>query len=400
MSASTDKILIVDDDPSILLALKRHFRRRGYLTLLANDGPSALELFAAHRPPLVLADIGIPRISGLEVIRQIKLLQPETAAILMTGNPRRDAAISGLKAGAMDFLTKPFSQEELEASVQNAKLHCQEIIARKTQSEQLKRLVEEKESSLRQAEQELTQSAKMSALGELTAGLTHEINQPLTALRLTCQDLLYASKGNDLTPEELVKMVEEMIGHIDGVVEIVQHMRNFARSSDGDDQQAIDVHHLMRDVLNLTHRQFRSQGIAVKMDLSAEFPTLLSNRVKLEQVFMNLLSNARDALAESTKDNKTISISSRTVGIGGSKPQFMITFQDNGNGVPEQIRDKIFQPFFTTKKEGRGTGLGLSISKRIMESLGGQLTFYSKCGEGSSFMVILPLERASCAKAA
>ncbi len=393
VSPPDQKILIVDDDPALRKALQTFFRRKGYASLLAKDGEEALELFAAYRPALVLADIMLPRVSGLEVIRQIKQHSPETAAILMTGNPERDAAISGLRAGAMDFLTKPFSYEDLDHSVQEALLKHQAQARRTRQSEQLKKMVHEKEEHLKQAERELMQSAKMCALGELTAGLTHEINQPLTALKLTCQDMLYATRENLMPKEELTKSIEEMVGHIDGVIEIIKHMRNFAHYSDGDEQQKIDINHILRDVLNLTHRQFRSQGIVVRMDLKPDVPGLVSNRVKLEQVFMNLLSNARDALADCPKANKWISIQSRIVGTSLSRQDLLISVQDNANGIPEAIRDKVFQPFFTTKKEGRGTGLGLSISKRIVESLGGQLSFESTTGEGTLFNVALPLDR-------
>lgn len=395
---SPEKILIVDDDPGILKSLNAYFKRRGFPTFLAVSGEEALQTFESEKPPIVLADVGLPTISGLDVLREIRQRDPDAAMILMTGNPERDMAISGMRAGAMDFLCKPFSLDELRSAVDNAVQRHQVAVRDRLSAEAMKRMVDQKDESLRQTQRELSQSAKMGALGELTAGLTHEINQPLTALKLTCQDLLISLGTPELPLEDMKQAVQDMIGHVDMISDIVRHMRNFARSSDNDNER-LDVNHVLRDVVNLTHRQFRGYDITLRMDLRPDLPPLVGSRTKIEQVAMNLISNARDALAACNKPNKTIVVSSRLRDNAGGR-ELLLSVQDNADGIPRAYRDKIFQPLFTTKPDGHGTGLGLSISKRIIESLGGQLRFDTEEGVGTTFYVTLPQTRLDLSEAA
>jgi C4-dicarboxylate-specific signal transduction histidine kinase len=226
-------------------------------------------------------------------------------------------------------------------------------------------------------------------LGELAAGLAHEINQPLAALKLTCQDFLWCLDKGKMNPEEYREPMQDMLKQVDLVSSIVAHMRDFAKPLRSSASQSADVNQLVRDVARLVNHSLRQKNIELRLNLSPDLPPLQTNAVKLQQVVMNLVANARDALIESGKNAKSISVETKLEG-SGAGAKVVVSVADNGAGIPKEIEGKIFQPFFTTKVGLEGTGLGLSISRRIMDSLGGRLAFESRPGEGSVFFLTLP----------
>jgi len=228
-----------------------------------------------------------------------------------------------------------------------------------------------------QMQAQLIQSEKLASIGTLAAGVAHEINNPLAILKLNLANLRgLVGQG------PAVAMMERMESAVDRVARIVGGLRVYARSS-GEEQRPLDLHLLLQDTLALMEPILRKAGIEVSLNLACPKPVFMGNAGKMQQVMLNLLTNARDAV-EGLADAR-IQLSTRETGAG---IEFRVA--DNGPGVSQAIQGRIFEPFFSTKGVGGGTGLGLSISHGIVAGLGGKLRLESREGHGAVFCIELP----------
>lgn len=237
---------------------------------------------------------------------------------------------------------------------------------------------------------QLIQASKMKTLGEMSAGIAHELNQPLNAIKMGSEYLEMMVEREKEVPEgDLVQVVEEVSRQVDRATEILQRLRDFGRKS-GYSRERIDVNQPIRAVLDILGKQLELQNIDVRLDLDSEVPAILAHPNRLEQVIFNLLTNARDALnmkGEAGEEGDGRYIGIRTFRHDG---RAMVSVTDNGAGIPDAVKSNIFEAFFTTKEMGEGMGLGLSISNGIVEDYGGQIVLESREGEGSTFTLSFP----------
>ncbi|MBW1839293.1 MAG: PAS domain S-box protein, partial [Deltaproteobacteria bacterium] len=245
------------------------------------------------------------------------------------------------------------------------------------------------ETQLKEATVQLVQSEKLSALGELTAGVAHELNQPLNGIKIISQSLLKDIKRGQLEEEELGQDLHDIVNQVNKMADIIDHMRIFTRRSEGIPNETIEVNSIVEGAFKFLGQQMRNHNIEVVENLGSDLPKIVGDPIRLEQVFLNLVSNARNAIEGSGKEKKIIEISTYTVNTNGDSSVVM-EIKDNGGGVPEHVRGKIFQPFFTTNAPGKGTGLGLSVSSKIIEEHQGRIELDSTFGEGTTFRVMLP----------
>jgi PAS domain S-box-containing protein len=273
-----------------------------------------------------------------------------------------------------------------------------DITERKKMEEERARLIEELQKTnkellksnqdLKESTLQLVQSDKMSALGELTAGVAHELNQPLNGIKIVSQSLLRDIEKDRLEQDKLGEELTEIVNQVNKMAEIIDHMRIFTRKSEGMPEEMIDLNTVIEGPFKLLNQQLKSHNIEVVTELAPALPRVTGDPIRLEQVFMNLITNARKAMDGCGKENKRIEI--RTYKVDNRK-EVAAEVKDNGIGIPEDLRDKIFQPFFTTTDPGKGTGLGLSVSGKIVEEHGGRIELESEEGKGSTFRVILPI---------
>lgn len=237
--------------------------------------------------------------------------------------------------------------------------------------------LQQSRTELHDAEGQLVQSAKLAALGTLSAGVAHELNQPLAVIRGVTQQLT----DEEGLSEEVKADLTLIEGQTSRMVKIIRHLRTFCRADSGE-MRPVDVNQVVEDCFILVGAQLRSHNIEVVMDLCPQSPLVMADQNELEQVFLNLITNARDALEG--RPSASITIHSRQ-----ELGQFHIEFKDNGTGIPDTVLSRIFDPFFTTKDPGKGTGLGLSISHSIIKKHKGTLT--ARNDVGAVFSIALPL---------
>ena len=241
-----------------------------------------------------------------------------------------------------------------------------------------------REHELREKQDQLVQAGKLATLGELTTGVAHELNNPLNNIGLfvgNAIDLL-EMKADDRTA--ILRYLHNTMLQVRKATEIISHLRTFGRAAHVSRVPVAIKEAILRSI-SLMQEQLRLRQIQINLDLPEDGgPQVIGNAIRLEQVFINLLTNARDAVTESQR--KTISISCRV-----EQAQIVVRFQDTGAGIPPGLEERIFDPFFTTKEVGSGTGLGLSITYGIITDHGGTISVSSQPGAGAAFLIRLPL---------
>jgi histidine kinase len=239
---------------------------------------------------------------------------------------------------------------------------------------------------------QLVQASKMATLGEMTAGMAHELNQPLSVIKTASSFLLSrADKGEVVQPEVLRAMIQEIDGHVDRAAGMVQHIRDFGRKSRLV-LENVQVNEVMARALDSFSQQLRLRQIEVVREFSPDLPYVLADPNRLEQVLINLLINARDAIEEKREQHPASEPPDRiTLKSSLGLEYVRIEVCDTGIGVSPDVRARIFEPFFTTKRAGKGTGLGLSISYGIVQDFRGRIDCESSPNEGSTFILQIPV---------
>lgn len=248
-------------------------------------------------------------------------------------------------------------------------------------------VMERREQELRDKQEQLVQAGKLATLGELTTGVAHELNNPLNNIGLYVGNVIDRIDLGELSTESALEDLEKAMEQVRKATEIISHLRTFGRAAPVT-FEAVDVDEVIERALSLMHEQLRLRAIDVDVDLCSDELIVQGNPIQLEQVFINLLTNARDALDEVPEGRKQIRIVSSL-----ERDRIRIVFEDTGPGIPAAIAPRVFDPFFTTKDVGTGTGLGLSITYSIVKEHGGDISLSSTPGAGATFTVEIPVPR-------
>ena len=376
------RVLIADDEPDMLRFLRSQLSGQ-FQVFEAVDGQQAIEKAAQFLPDIILSDMMMPEKDGLDVCREVRARFPtrNIPIVLLTARADDETKLAALAAGASDFLSKPFSTTELRVRLKNlVDAHrLQKELA--WQNQKLQSTLEQ----LKETESQLVQSEKMASLGRMSAGIIHEINNPLNYAKT---GIFTLQKMGRLMPPGEIADFEDILHDIgDGltrVAGIVGDLRAFTHPHGGA-MEDVDVRAVADGALRFLAAE--TKEVAVDNAIPPGF-RVRANRNKLIQVFVNLLQNAVDALGEKRfSDGETARI---VLGAEATDTARTVTLRDNGPGMGTDILDKIFDPFFTTKEVGKGTGLGLSICYRIINEAGGRITARSEPGKWTEFALEFP----------
>jgi len=243
--------------------------------------------------------------------------------------------------------------------------------------------MQRREHELRDKQEQLVQAGKLATLGELTTGVAHELNNPLNNIGLFVGNAVDLIELAVTEKGQIVRELGHAMQQVGKATEIISHLRTFGRVAPAS-REPISLRQVIERALSLMQEQLRLREIGVTVDWGAEEPVVVGNPIQMEQVFINLLTNARDALADAPRRAIRISASVGSAAVA-------IAFADSGAGIPPGLERRIFDPFFTTKEVGKGTGLGLSITYGIIKEHGGTISVVSPPGEGATFLIRLPL---------
>ncbi|MFP4687152.1 MAG: PAS domain S-box protein, partial [bacterium] len=264
-----------------------------------------------------------------------------------------------------------------------------------TEQKKIRQELEEAHRKLKEKTAMMIQNEKMTALGELTASVAHELNQPLNVINIIAQSLQRELDKDSLSMEDLQDDLKDVVGQVSKMAEIIDHMRIFSRRSEGDVKREVKLNELLEGVFKFVGQQLRNHEIQLIKDYAEDMSSLRGDPIRLEQVFMNLITNARNSLDEIDREEKIIEVRTYELKAEESplkKRSAVVEVKDNGPGIPEKVREKIFEPFFTTREPGKGTGLGLSVSNEVVEEHNGLMELESQPGRETVFKVILPVE--------
>lgn len=385
------RILIVDDQIDNLRVLTAVLELKGYKNVRSlDDSRQAVEVFQEFQPDLILLDLHMPHVDGIAVMDQLGAVIAKddyVPIVVLTGDNTSAARERALSHGAHDFVSKPLNRTEVQLRVQNLlqtrSLHLQ----LKSQNASL----EETNRRLRETQAHMVQREKMASLGQLVAGIAHEINNPLA---FVINNLFLAQEGIDKLPleangsmgdagaarvQKLHTQIRNSRDGADRVKDLVSKLRTFSRLDEGT-FKTVDIHESIDSVLLFLHHKLEDR-IEIERNYGAS--NLLGCFAgELNQVLMNVIANAVDSIEGPGKV---------TVTTFEQDGNFVITVNDTGKGIPEEIRGKVFEPFFTTKPIGHGTGLGLAISYGIVKAHNGTIEFSSDPGNGTSFVLKIPM---------
>jgi C4-dicarboxylate-specific signal transduction histidine kinase len=243
--------------------------------------------------------------------------------------------------------------------------------------------IQRREQELRDKQDQLIQAGKLATLGELTTGVAHELNNPLNNIGLFIGNAIDLLEFGQIDSRRLLNELHQAMQQVRKATEIISHLRTFGRAV-AVSREPVEISPVIEQALSLMQEQLRLRQIEVVLELCPDNPVVIGNAIQLEQVFINLLTNARDAMADVPR--KRLSISCKV-----EQGMVHLAFRDTGTGIPEGLEKRIFDPFFTTKEVGAGTGLGLSITYGIIQDHEGSIAVENHPGEGATFFVQLPL---------
>lgn len=441
MSTQENIILYVDDDSANRSLVRKVLSAEGFVVIEAEDGISGIDTAKRENPELILMDMNMPGLDGYEASTLIKALPEfkDVPIIALTANAMPGDKERSLIAGCDGYITKPFDldtfSDEIHAYLRGKKEHVKKEEQENYYKEYSGKLVERLEKKVREltetnteleqrvndqvnelqsANEQLLQSEKMASIGQLAAGVAHEINNPvgfvtsnITTLGQYLDDLIellnaYAEAEKKITDndvlnniksikdridigylkKDIVELLAESTSGVQRVKKIVQDLKDFSRV-DSTEWEWVDIHNGIESTLNIVNNEIKYQADVIKE--YGPLPEIECVSSQLNQVFVNLLVNAAQAMEE----RGTITIKT---GLEDNE-NIWISVSDTGSGIPEDVAKRIFEPFYTTKPLGKGTGLGLSISYGIITKHGGRFELDSKEGQGTTFKIILPIKQ-------
>jgi signal transduction histidine kinase len=406
--ADRGRLIIVDDEPVILNLLASVFEDDPYEVVTCRDGTTALADMQRGGVDVLLTDKNLPDISGLDLLRHARKIQPDSEGIVITGYASLDTVLAAMALDAFDYIVKPPKDifdvrrkvrqafEKVSMSRENQRL----MQSLKERNEELETTLDE----LREVQAELIQSEKLAGVGTLAAGIAHEISSPLFGVMGLAEAIL------EEDDRSLVKgYAREIVDYSRAIKEIVVQLSGYSRTAEADYTTTVDLPRVIEDAVKLVIRSVGFDPASVALDFGdgPQVPGALrpaeeragtdlfvhARTSEVQQVFVNLVKNAIEATQENFENHPE---GGGKVGIqvGRTEKWVWATVSDNGAGIPEDRRGAIFDPFYTTKPPGRGTGLGLNIVYRILTKYRGTITVDSEVGAGTTFTVRFPSDSA------
>jgi len=367
------RLLLVDDEEGFRTTIAKRLGKRGFVLLQASCGEECLAILDKESMDVVVLDVKMPGISGIETLKAIKQTHEKIQVILLTGNVAVSDGIEGIKAGAFDYLTKPVEIDHLVNKIKQAFA----II----------RLEEEKREDLEyrgKLEKKMIDTERLVSLGTMSTGIAHEINNPLAIINESAgfmKQLISAPEMFNYSQKNALLMgIEKIEKSIKRASKITHQLLGHVKKQDVQFSE-VNLKALLYETLGLLTKEMEYKNIQIQWEIDKEKSVFWSDPYQIRQILMNLLNNAIHAL----ENNGSITLSSWE-----TDDDILLEIKDDGVGIAKENLGKIFDPFFTTKSFDEGTGLGLFVVHKILSDLNGKIQVKSTLGKGTSFIIQLP----------
>ncbi|WP_437578420.1 ATP-binding protein [Sorangium sp. So ce887] len=382
--ARASRVLVAEDNADMASYLEGILSAE-HEVVLATNGREALESIRATRPDVIVSDVMMPEMDGFELVRRLKG-DPELRDIpvlLLTARASRAEAVGGLEVGADEYMSKPFDPLELRARVRAAERLHRAYLELAAKNRELAVALER----LSETQEELLQAGKMAAIGTLVAGLSHEMNNPVSVILMNAQLLLRRHRKGHGLPDEaaILKALGTIERQANRCSDLVTALLEYARGKPIG-RQPCDVREALRRAVDLSTPRARERRVELQANSTAPaLPAVLVNTSQLESALLNVIGNALDA----SRQGGAVVVGARPLP-RGEIHGVEIDVRDTGCGIRAEDLSRIFEPFFTTKPPGQGTGLGLSLTHRFIEEHQGSIRIESAIGQGTTVRMWLP----------
>ena len=371
------RLLLIDDEDHFRQTLFKRLGKRGMTIRQADSGEEGLTIMKVEPMDVVVLDVKMPGLGGIETLKQIKADWPQTEVIFLTGHSTTQDGVEGIKAGAFDYLSKPVEFEHLFEKIKQAH-------EKKTRAEERRQEAAYKAK----IEQQMIATERLASLGTLAAGVAHEINNPLAIINEAAgyMDLLLNKKELSGMPRrsDFEKAVQKISGGVKRARAITHQLLGSVRKHEPIVTE-VDLIELCEETLQLVRKEAANKEIQIDVTAGEQLRTIWIDPNQVRQILINLLTNAIHATG--TRGSISVRVETNPEGT-------ILVISDTGKGIPKENLEKIFEPFFSDKPPGDGTGLGLFVTRQIVEKLGGKMEVESRVGVGTHMKITLPCREA------
>lgn len=374
-------ILYVEDNDDVRFStfgvLDKFFKK----VVVAVDGLDGLEKFKNNSVDLILTDINMPKMNGLDMIKNIRELDKDIPILILSAYNESRFFLDSIRYGVDGYILKPMEltqfTQALSKSIENIKL--------RKENEKYKQILEmkidEQNRAIEHQQELLILQSRMACMGEMIDSIAHQWKQPLSIINMSAELITYDMLSEK---DEIKDSAKNIVKQVDHMIDTMNEFRNFLRPKK--DVECIDVAELLSSVATLMKDELVKHSVRLEINCIDDNLTIRANDNDVKHIFINLINNAKDEMLKSNIDTYERFVKIECSKLGNDKVLFLV--KDNGNGVPEKIKDKIFESHFTTKEQEGGTGIGLYMSKQILIKYGGSIEVYND--KGAVFKIVMP----------
>jgi len=388
-------ILIVDDDPFIRATTGTFLQSQGFRVIQAGNGQEGLDAFHAHEPDMVIVDLKMPIMNGLELLNRLTSTAPMTPVLVFSGEGGLDEAVEALRCGAWDYLIKPIQSMSILSHAVGRALERSALLREKEGSKQLlEKQVQQRTLELQNANLELERQfhkqQQLGIIGTLAGGMAHDFNNILSSIVCSAELLRSSISAEDLEDlDRIARSCSRGKSIIRSILHFIGKMNQ--------EYSLFSLHEIMLETVDMLRATTPSR-VSITTDFDDDLGMIHGDPTQIQQVIMNLGTNALHAMRKT--DRPQLEIVAKICPEDEQKnflpPQgtslIMIRVRDNGAGIPSNLTEKLFEPFFTTKSQNEGTGLGLFVTRRIVQSLKGSIRIDSVESQGTTVRIYLPVQ--------
>lgn len=369
-----EKILIIDDEKIVRTSLQLSLRKEHFDFYFAENGKEGLKVMEKIEPILIILDIRMPIMDGIEFLEKLKPgLDAPYNIIMLTGHGSNTDVQRAYALGIKNFIRKPFNVVELLGLVKSS-------IQSKRYEMELKRI----NDLLQIKHNQLIHAKRLALLGEVSSSIIHQLKQPIMMQKMTLDEIQHDLLNKQLDQDEINDSIAEAKSNLNKIQNTVSQILSISYFDEGNLLDKIDINEFVEETHFIIFKYLEENKTKINYHIADDIPCFSGSKNQLQQVLLNLITNAVDALQ--LQEERVIDII-----FAQNNSNLHISVEDNGPGIPKEIIDKIFDTFFTSKQKGKGTGLGLSICKSIIDSHDGKIEVISESGKGTKFIIDIPL---------